>query len=109
MALTVALMCVLGATACSATKSDSATETPSSIVDPSHASAVVISSSEYRRAFHRFEKCANHAGADLIVTGTEHGVIQYAFASEDASAVDRCYAADFEAIDVRWQQQLVER
>lgn len=64
-----------------------------------------VTEEEYRAAFTRFEACMDDAGSPLVRVHRNDSMIEYSMRAEayDAGVSDRCYIAEFQQVDERWQ------
>lgn len=101
------LVVLAGVTACSGAGNADTIDQPGTTTSTTTAgrASEPLTQDEYRTAFDAFRECVRKGGVDLIISGEEHEVIQYAFQAEDREVVDKCYSAGFGAVDMQWQQQ----
>ena len=65
-----------------------------------------VTEAEYREGFARYQQCMTDAGYPLDVADSPGPLISYSNsgASVDSGSEGFCYAAEFESIDIAWQQ-----
>lgn len=105
--IAVTLVILAGVTACSGARDADVGDQPRTMSSspPNGPSSEPLTEGEYQAAFNTFKECTRNGGVDLVISGEENKVIQYAFRAEDQKVVDKCYSSGFEVVDIRWQQQ----
>lgn len=62
-----------------------------------------VTSVEYETAYRRYLGCMSEAGHEVVETGKDRTVYEYAVADSGLDADAHCYVFEFERVDIVWQ------